>query len=486
LPELSTKRGNEDGVLSSGSIAKLAGITDSEKSPKISKINLNTPNSNFYHTKAFSYNIVGVKMPSFKIPYGKNEISFETPSEFKIITAKSKSKPKLSNIEDATANALIHPINSKPLSEMIEKDDTICIIVTDITRNCPDKEILQPLIEEIKKKVKQPNLKLLIASGMHRSMSYSEKIEKFGENILKNYQIIDHDARDKKNLISFGNTKNGTPITLSKHACDADFLISIGVVEPHQYAGYSGGYKTVAIGVAGDDTISYTHSRKFIEHQKTRIGNVDGNIFNDDIIEIGTKAGLDFIINVIFNDEKNVVDIKAGEPLETYKTLVLKAKEISEITLSKPYDVVICGIGYPKDANLYQTSRAASYLFYLPTPVVKNGGYIIIPAICQEGPGNGVGEKRFFEMLKNMTLEEILNHKNEFKAGEQRAFMMANVLKHCKVIIVGSTTAEIIKATKMIPATTMDEAFEIVKNDIGKDLELLLIPNSLLTLPIIK
>jgi len=114
-------------------------------------------------------------MNRFKIPYGKNEITFEAPLEFKITIAKSKSKPKLTNIEDATVNALIHPINSKQLSEMIEKDDTICIIVTDITRNCPDKEILPPLIEEIKKKVKQPNLKLVIASGMHRLMSHSEK-----------------------------------------------------------------------------------------------------------------------------------------------------------------------------------------------------------------------------------------------------------------------------------------------------------------------
>jgi len=425
-------------------------------------------------------------MTSYKIPYGKKEITFDIPREFKVTLTSSYLRPAITNIVDATKNALINPVNSKRISEMVKEENTICVIVTDISRACPEKEILPPLIEEIKVKIKQPNLKLLIASGMHRKMSYVEKVEKYGENIVSNYQIIDHDAKDEKNLISLGNTKDEIPIKISKQAYEADFLISIGVVEPHQFAGYSGGYKTLAIGVAGDETISKMHSRKFIEHQKTRIGNINGNIFHNNIVEIGTKAGLDFIINVIFNEEKNVVDIKAGTPLETYKTLVKKAKKIYEIPITKSYDVAICGIGYPKDANLYQTSRAASYLFYLPTPVVKNGGYIIIPATCEEGQGKGIGEQRFFEMLKNMTIDEILDHKDEFKAGEQRAFMMANVLKYCKVIIVGSALPKIIKAAKMIPASTINEAFEIVKNDMGKDLEIILIPNSLLTLPIIQ
>jgi len=121
----------------------------------------------------------------------------------------------------------------------------------------------------------------------------------------------------------------------------------------------------------------------------------------------------------------------------------------------------------------------------LKKPVVKNGGYIIIPAVCQEGAGKGIGEERFFEMLKNMTIDEILNHKPDFKSGEQRAFMMANVLKHCKVIIVGSQMPEIVQEAKMIPASTMDESFEIIKNDLERNLEIILIPSSLTTLPII-
>ena len=424
-------------------------------------------------------------MTSFKIPYGKRKISFEIPNEFEVTVVKNNSKSQISDIIEAIRKALKNPINSKRLSELIEKGKTVCIIVTDITRSCPDRVILPVLLDEIKTKIEPNDLTLLIASGMHREMTYDEKAEKFGEEIVKNYKIISHDARDEKNLVSLGTTKNGTPIKISKTAVEADFLISIGVVEPHQYAGYSGGYKTLSIGVAGDETISKTHSRKFIDHQKTRIGNIEGNLFHDDIVEIGQKVGLDFIINVILDEEQNVVDIKAGEPLETYKTLVKKAKEISEIFIKKQFDVAICGIGFPKDSNLYQASRAASYLFYLKKPIVKNGGYIIIPAVCQEGAGKGIGEERFFEMIKNMTIDEILNHKPDLKAGEQRAFMIANVLKHCKVIIVGPQMPEIVQEAKMIPASTMDEAFEIIKNDLERNLEIILIPSSLTTLPII-
>ncbi|MFB5646499.1 MAG: lactate racemase domain-containing protein, partial [Nitrosopumilaceae archaeon] len=205
-------------------------------------------------------------MTSFKIPYGKEEISFEMPSEFRVTIAKSNPASSISNISESTKNALLNPINSQPLTKLIKNGNSVCIVVTDITRPSPDKEILPHLLDQILEKTTSEKITILIASGLHREMSTNEKIEKYGEKIINSFQIIDHDAKNEQNLVSLGTTKNDTPIKISKIAYDSDFLISIGVVEPHQYAGYSGGYKTVAIGVAGDETISKTHSRKFIEH----------------------------------------------------------------------------------------------------------------------------------------------------------------------------------------------------------------------------
>jgi nickel-dependent lactate racemase len=314
-------------------------------------------------------------------------------------------------------------------------------------------------------------------------MSYGEKIEKYGKAIVDNYTIVDHNAKDE--LISLGTTKNGTPIKISKIAAASDFLISLGVVEPHQFAGYSGGYKTVSIGLAGDETISHTHSGNLIKRLETRVGKIEGNPIQDEIIEIGKKIGLNFIVNVILGP-KDVVEIQAGEPLATHNLLIKKAREIFEIPLKKSYSVVICGVGYPRDSNLYQVTRAASYLFFAHKPVINPGGYIIIPAMCVEGAGLGIGEKRFFSMLKNHTIDEILNTNREFKAGEQRAFFVASVLKKCKIIIVGCKTPKVINDAKMIPAKNMEEAFEYVKNDFGKNLDILLVPNAFATLPVIE
>ena len=317
-------------------------------------------------------------------------------------------------------------------------------------------------------------------------MTVEEKVSKYGKKIVENYMIIDHDSRDEKKLVNLGTTKNGAKIHVSKLAFESELLISLGVVEPHQFAGYSGGFKTMAIGAAGDVTISYTHSLNMLTHQKTGLTRLEGNPVYEDIIEIGKKAGLDFVVNVVIGKEHQILEIKSGEPQETQNVLIKFSREINEIPINKSYDVAVCGVGFPKDTNLYQVSRAASYLFYASIKVIKEGGYIIIPARCEEGAGQGVGEQRFFSMLKNKTLNGIINSTSEFKAGEQRAFFMANVLSHYKVIIVDSLVPEIIRDAKMIPAKNMEEAFRIVKNDLGSNLDLILIPKSFSTLPIIQ
>jgi len=422
----------------------------------------------------------------YSIPYNKRSMYFEIPEEFNITIVNPNSKSTVKNIATATKESLSHPINSKKLSEIAKEKSTACIVVTDITRSCPEKELLPTILEEIEKEINRKDITLLIASGMHREMSYDEKIEKYGKDIVDNYRIVDHNAKDQKTLVDLGITKNGTPIRTSRIAAESELLVSLGVVEPHQYAGYSGGYKTVSIGVSGDETISHTHSPKIVNDARTRVGNVKGNSFQEDMIEIGKKVGLDFIVNVILGKEKEILEIRAGEPMETHRMLIKDAKALYEVPVKKSFDVIVCGVGFPKDVNLYQTSRAASYVFYAPTQVVRNGGYIIIPAGCQEGAGTGVGEQRFFSLLKNNSLDEILSKNDEFRAGEQRAFVMANVLKHCKVIIVGSYMPQVVTDAKMIAAKDMEEAFGIVKNDFGSNVDLLVIPNSLITLPIIQ
>jgi nickel-dependent lactate racemase len=270
---------------------------------------------------------------------------------------------------------------------------------------------------------------------------------------------------------------------------EADLLLATGLVEPHQYAGYSGGRKTVAVGAAGEPLIAHTHGPAFIDDPNTRLGRTAGNPFHEAVTEAARRAGLDFILNVVLDDEKRVVRVAAGEPVEAHRRLVEFARSIYEVEIPHQYDVAIGGAGYPKDANLYQASRAASYLFFAPTPVVKPGGHLIVPAPCQEGAGEGVGEQRFFEAMRDAPdVQAILCDAREhgYPPGQQRAFVMAKVLEEARVVIVGSACPAVVSRCKMTPVATMDEALALAARELGEELDVLIVPHALLTLPVVQ
>jgi nickel-dependent lactate racemase len=171
-----------------------------------------------------------------------------------------------------------------------------------------------------------------------------------------------------------------------------------------------------------------------------------------------------------------------------FQDLVAFAKSVYEVPVPNQYDIVIGGVGYPKDTNLYQASRAPSYLFFAPVPVVRPGGYFIIPARCEEGAGDGVGEQRFLSAMRDAPdIQYILAdaRQNGYPPGQQRAFVLAKVLEQNHVIIVGSECPELVAACKMIPAATMDEALDMATNELGVKCQVLIVPHAMLTLPVI-
>jgi nickel-dependent lactate racemase len=162
---------------------------------------------------------------------------------------------------------------------------------------------------------------------------------------------------------------------------------------------------------------------------------------------------------------------------------------VYEVPIPHQYDIAIAGVGYPKDANLYQASRAPSYLFFAPTPVVRPGGFSIVPARCEEGAGAGVGEQRFLAAMQEAPdVQFILDDARQhgYPPGQQRAFVMAKVLEQTRVVIMGSETPELVAACKMIPAASMDEALKLAQSEPGKSCSVLIVPHALLTLPVIQ
>lgn len=426
----------------------------------------------------------------YRVPYSKSSLEFNLPSDMPVTVADSKTVSPVADPGRAIREALEHPIGSPHLRELARSGDRVCIVFTDSTRSCPDHLLVPALLAELEAAgVKDENITLLCGTGMHRPSTQDEKNTKLGSSIVTRHRVLDNEPQNAAALIDLGVTSNGVPVQAHRAAMDADLLIATGIVEPHQYAGYSGGSKTLAVGAAGEALIAHTHGPAFVDHPGTRLGMVDGNPFHEAVTEAARRAGLRFILNVVLDGDKHILRVRAGDPELAYRDLVAFARSIYEVPISDQADIAIGGVGFPKDTNLYQASRAPSYLFFAPVPVVRTGGYLIIPARCEEGAGDGVGEQRFLSAMRDAPdIQFILDdaRRNGYPPGQQRAFVMAKVLEKARVIIVGSECPNLVAACKMIPAPTMELALDIAIGEMGNYCNVLIVPHALLTLPVIQ
>jgi nickel-dependent lactate racemase len=426
---------------------------------------------------------------TYRVPYSKSSLEFQLPPRMTAAIAVSQPIEHIRDVPQAIQDALTQPIGTLPLQELARTGDRVCIVFTDSTRASPDHLLVPAILNELESAgVKDNDITLLCGIGMHRKSTPAEKIAKLGAGTVDRYRVIDNEPQNPTALVDLGITQGGVPVQVHRAAIEADLLIATGIVEPHQYAGYSGGSKTLAVGAAGEALIAYTHGPAFIDDPHTRLGKIEGNPFQEAVTEAAQRAGLRFIVNVVLDDDKRVLRVRAGDPVMAYHDLVTFARSVYEVPIPNQYDIVIGGVGFPKDSNLYQASRAPSYLFFAPVPVVRPGGYFIIPARCEEGAGEGVGEQRFLNAMRDAPdIQFILDNarRNGYPPGQQRAFVMAKVLEQNQVIVVGSECPELVTACKMIPAATIDEAFRLSSSELGSECQVLIVPHALMTLPVI-
>lgn len=426
----------------------------------------------------------------YSVPFDRGELGFELPKGWSGTVVESRTVPPIQDVPEAVAGALANPTNSPPLRDLAGPGDRVCIVFTDITRASPDHLLVPPVLAELESAgVRDDDITLLCGIGLHRPSTAEEKVAKLGQAVVDRYRVIDNEPLNPEALVSLGTTESGIPLSVHRAAYETDLLIATGIVEPHQYAGYSGGRKTLAVGAAGEAMIAYTHGPHMIDDPATRLGRIEGNPFHEAISEAARRAGLRFIVNVVQDDQKRVAFVRAGEPEAAFRELVAFAKTLYEVPVPKQYDVAVAGVGFPKDANLYQASRAASYLFFAPTPVVKPGGVFIVPAPCGEGAGDGVGEQRFLKAMQDAPdVQSILDDARQhgYPPGQQRAFVMAKVLEKNEVIIVGAEDPALVASAKFSTAPTMDAAFEMASKRLGHSLDALIVPHALLTLPIVQ
>ena len=420
-----------------------------------------------------------------RVPYGHGEIEFMVQPWF-----------DLDVLGSAVRQAMSDPLGGPGLAELAREvvarrpAATAVIAVTDLTRASPDDVLVPPLLAELNAGgIPDERITIVVAVGLHRATTDAEKREKLGA-VADRVRVVDSDGRDPAKWADLGSIPPyDTPGFTQRLIKDADLVVATGIVEPHQYAGYSGGRKTVAIGCCGEPTITATHGMRFLEDPGVRLGRIDGNPFHETVTEIARRAGLRFCLNVVVDDRERVVAVAAGEPDAVLRRLVEHASAIYTRPIAKQYDIAIAGVGAPKDVNLYQASRAATYLRFAPTPVVREGGSIIVPAQLPEGAGEGAGEQRFLAALENAASPAAVVEaaRQHFAGGEQRAVMVALTLQHNQIVVAASESADVVRRAKMRVAVDVEEALDIAYEHIGRPerASVLLVRRALHTLPIV-
>ncbi|WP_419181204.1 lactate racemase domain-containing protein [Haloarcula pelagica] len=369
----------------------------------------------------------------------------------------------------AAEAALANP-HGRPLTHVVDPDDTVAVVVTDVTRATPDDVLLDALLARLESAgVAREQVTVVVGLGLHRPMTDRELAAALGDHADL---AVNHDPDA---TVSVGQV-DGVDIELNETVAAADRVLATGMVEPHQYAGFSGGAKTAVIGAGGESQIGYTHGPDLLADDGVRLGRVGDNPFRSFLDRAGDRVGLDFCLNVT-HGPAGILDAAAGDPRRVVESLAESAREALSVTVEGTYDAVVAGVGAPKDANLYQATRAATYVALGDADPLAPGGRIVVPARLPEGAGDGTGERRFYEWLSGADSADALYAEmaDGYDPGAQRAFVVARVLTEYDLYVTDSDHPEVVEDCLMHAVASVADAVEP-----GSDV--LVVPNALDTL----
>jgi len=331
--------------------------------------------------------------------FGKDGIRLDLPPGRNYAVVESRSARALEDPAALIARALNHPIGCAPLAELARGKRTATIAVCDITRPAPNRTTLPPLLERLHAAgIPVEGVTILVATGLHRGATQAEIETIVGPEIAARYRIENHDAKDFAAHRSLGSTRRGTPVYIDRRLLDADLHITLGFIEQHIMAGFSGGRKLVAPGVAAQETIKVLHSPKFMREPMATEGSIEGNPLHQELLEIAAMARHDFILDVTLTRDRKISGIFAGEPVQAHAAGVKFMRENSTFPMPEEADAVITSsAGYPLDLTFYQTAKGVTAAQH----IVKRGGRILLLGECAEG----VGSPEFAEKLRTFAGE---------------------------------------------------------------------------------
>ena len=352
------------------------------------------------------------------IAYGRGSVTLTLPEHARPTVIRKAALPKLADGRAAVLDALDNPVGAAPLSELARGRDSACILICDITRPVPNHLFLRPMIETmIAAGIPAERIDVLVATGLHRPNEGAELAELVGDPwVLDTVRVTNHFARDEASLADLGQTPTrGTPVQINRRFVEADLRIATGLVEPHFMAGWSGGRKVVAPGVAGHRTIRTFHSARFMEDPLAVQCNLAGNPLHEEQLEIVRMVGEIHALNTVIDEDRDLVCVTFGEIIASHLAAVDFVEEATCARVPRRFrTVVTSSAGYPLDKTYYQTIKG----MVTPLDILEPGGTLIIASECSEGFGSpefresqsrlvDLGPDRFLATLSAKTLADV-------------------------------------------------------------------------------
>ncbi len=401
------------------------------------------------------------------LPYGRGILEGEIGDDRIIAVIKNNSDESNRRMTETELirDALDHPIGSEPLTELARGKRKIVILASDHTRPVPSRIIAPILLERLREASPSCEIVFLIALGCHRKMTEEELKEKFGDEIVKKEKIIFHDCDDKENMVDLGILPGGGRLIINRAAAEAELLLSEGFIEPHFFAGFSGGRKSVLPGIASRETVYANHCSAFIADPNSRCGNLEQNPIHRDMDFAAKAAGLRFIVNVVLDSEKRVMKAFAGEPEKAHQAGVEYLESFCKAKVQPAEIVITTNNGYPMDQNIYQAVKGMA----AAEPVCREGGVMIMAAACADGVG---GDGFYQTFCENRDAGEILRKiKNvpasKTEADQWQSQIFARILEKRTVILISEADRSLVEEMHMIPARSLKEAVNTADRILG-------------------
>ena len=416
-------------------------------------------------------------MNNISIPYGKTSLSCALPDCALLTSRVGELKSDRAGI-DLVREAMANPIGSPNLSELARGKKSCTVIISDHTRPVPSRDILPPMLEQLREGNPEIQITLLVATGFHRLTTADELKNKLGEEIASREKIVVHDAFDADSNVEIGTLPSGAPLVIDRAAVETELLVAEGFIEPHFFAGFSGGRKSVLPGVCDKTTVLGNHCGAFIASPCARTGILEGNPLHRDMVAAAEMAKLAFIVNAVIDEEKKTVAAFAGDFRKAHEAGVSFLRQYCEVK-AEPADIVITSNGgAPLDQNIYQCVKGLT-----AAEATASEGAVLI--ICAE-LADGTGGEGFYRSLRDCESPRahfeqcVATPQAETIPDQWESQILARILMKHRVIFVSRPEMEsTIREMKLDFAPNIEQALAMARAEKGENARITVIPNGI-------